>query len=306
MAIPVNLVGPDDAAFWPRTPVAEGAVDHVNAYFPYGLGLYLGEIAALLTGDANRRNAHGMAAMSASFRAVTMEQFISGAFIPLSGSNERGLLDASLPLLQELHVLAGHLDDPGGFEAVRIPGGEIERFLSAKKRFEDTFALESGRMSLYFVPQCLAYDTHTLLERGERAIPDRVRAVMPAGAVEDFTEAARCLAFSRSTAVAFHVLRSAEAMIREYLRELQGEQPHRPSWSNYIDAIKRCDGYSKHVVARVDQLRGLERNELFHVDRPRLLTKPEGEELFSYALGVIQAIGLHIFERRHGKQGSSA
>jgi hypothetical protein len=279
--------------YWPRYAVAGGAMYHVNVYFLYSLAVTLYELQAAL-----EQNRHLYAGYSASHRAGTLRLLLHGDFVPLDGADQADLKRTATQLLHVLSELAEYGDPSSGKmnqlapERTRIPGALQHRYVDALERFSSRLDHDSGRLSLYFVPQRLAYNTQTLLDNAERAFV--CPHVLPDEAVADIKEAGRCLAYGLPTACAFHVLRAAEAVMRMYLWLLGGTLPDTSEWAPLIDAIGVTKKAPKHLVARLHRLRDLERNQLMHVTLRPLLTPSEGAEVFEYAKDAINAMTLHI------------
>src|SRR5688572_27977293 len=97
---------PEPTGFWPCRDVADGAMKHVNAYFLVGLTIFLEDLTTRLKTPEQ----HGYAAFSAGFRADTMRKLLRGDFIPMNGSNERKLREASERLLGALVTLEQYFE----------------------------------------------------------------------------------------------------------------------------------------------------------------------------------------------------
>ena len=56
--------------------------------------------------------------------------------------------------------------------------------------------------------------------------------------LQDFGEAARCLAFGFSTACGFHVMRSAEAVLRNWHVKVDPDAEFKTEWKSCVDGIR--------------------------------------------------------------------
>ena len=91
--------------------------------------------------------------------------------------------------------------------------------------------------------------------------------------LDDFKESARCLAFGFHTACGFHVMRSAEAVLRKWHSLVRRDAPFETQWSNCVQELKSYNEKEKdpEVKKRVaaslnmlDSLRDANRNPLMH------------------------------------------
>lgn len=84
----------------------------------------------------------------------------------------------------------------------------------------------------------------------------------------DFQEACRCLAFERSTAAAFHVLRGTEAMLRDYYCSVvkQKRLPEKKRmWFPMVEQMrKRRNPPPSEILDTLDQIRQNYRNPTQH------------------------------------------
>ena len=101
---------------------------------------------------------------------------------------------------------------------------------------------------------------------------DRIKSLV-GGPFEDFQEAARCLAFGFPTACGFHVVRSAEAVLRNWYTRVDKKAQFRTDWKACVDGIrsKNNQGSDKEkrdrvasVLSILDQIRETRRNPLMH------------------------------------------
>lgn len=217
--------------------------------------------------------------------------FLRGAFIPLHSSNESGLRRAATRLHAKLREVAGLWNHP----TLAPSPDDIVSVRRTVEEFQAVLTHDSHRVNLYFIPQRLAYDTDTLLERAEQAIPNA--ALLSELAREDVREAGRCLALGRPMATAFHILRAVESVMRAYLKALAAPEPGPGdtwTWAKFINVIGGTRKAPPRLVYRLEKLKDYERDELFHVEREALLTEDDGAEIFDYAKGAIVAMLRHM------------
>jgi hypothetical protein len=89
---------------------------------------------------------------------------------------------------------------------------------------------------------------------------------LPPIAQYDFAEAGKCIAFERSTAAAFHILRATEAVLRGFYCSLVHQKRCEPMWGPMIaDLRKRRKGKSHSVLLdNLDNIRRSFRNPTQH------------------------------------------
>ena len=164
-------------------------------------------------------------------------------------------------------------------------------------RFESVFAAEFEGIDTYAVAQIMAYNTRTLIEKGEEVIHETLRGHLPVKARKDLREATRCLAFQLHTAVGFHILRAVEATILEYFNLLSLTTPTKGSERNLGNYIKvlRDAGVEDRILLPLDQIRALHRNELMHPDRS--LDGEESSSLFEVSKAALTAMLIDIKAR---------
>ena len=114
---------------------------------------------------------------------------------------------------------------------------------------------------------------------------------------EDFVEASRCLAFGFPTACGFHIMRSAEAVLRNWNMQVDTDAQFKTDWKRCIDGIRsknneQTNEERKHRVGSVlsilDQIRGMHRNPLMHPEVT--LEESQAVVLFDIAKSAIHSI----------------
>lgn len=87
---------------------------------------------------------------------------------------------------------------------------------------------------------------------------------IPKVAQYDFEEAGKCLAFERSTAAAFHILRGTEGVLRSYYCSLVRRKESRVNpllWGPMVDSLKKLQKQPPIVLLNnLDNLRFSFRN----------------------------------------------
>lgn len=132
---------------------------------------------------------------------------------------------------------------------------EIRKTLEAEIRGYEAYVVTPKRIDvrrlLRDVPSLFAPDTY---------------AKLSSIAQYDLDEAAKCIAFERSTAAAFHVLRATEAVLRDFYRSLARRKRVQLYWGLMVADLRKrrkADKYSV-LLAHLDNIRLSFRNPTQH------------------------------------------
>ena len=167
----------------------------------------------------------------------------------------------------------------------KITQQEVSSFVWIKDQFEQGFDRDHRRLHVYIVTRKALFDNAALLESPEDAFPDHLRPLLPVQALEDFREAARCLAFELPTACAFHVCRGTEALILRYYETLANNSwtKSQRDWGRYDDELSKL-GAPPAVVMRLEEIRKMDRNSYTHPEKN--VTAEESPFLFTLCMNV--------------------
>jgi hypothetical protein len=170
---------------------------------------------------------------------------------------------------------------------------EVSAVLGARDIFEKNFERECRNLSVFTVTPKGLYDTRLLIDKPEQAFPEKIRRFLPQQMLNDFKQAARCLAFEIPTACAFHVCRGTETLIIQYHEKLSGHPwaEKRRDWGIYIDHLIR-DGAPEKITTRLREIAKMERNAYIHPDIN--VAPEEAPALFSLCAGVIFNMGQEL------------
>lgn len=152
--------------------------------------------------------------------------------------------------------------------------------------FEDKFEHDSRNLWVFAVTPKDDRDLGILIEDSIQNWPPEELAVLPDKTKDDLREAARCLAFERATACAFHVCRATEVLMLAYYEKLAAQPwPHaQKDWGKYNQELIALNA-PERITTRLDEIRKMDRNAYAHPD----LTVPIDEAPIIYGLcrGVI-------------------
>ena len=122
-----------------------------------------------------------------------------------------------------------------------------------------------------------------LLRGASRGYPAKTRKHLTRLCCGEIDEAAKCLVYERSTAAGFHILRSVELTIIQYLTAIPGfvmPPLNRQNWGQYLQLLKD-NGAIKEVTDHLYNIKDNYRNPLMHPEDT--LEMPDAVSLFSVA-----------------------
>lgn len=103
---------------------------------------------------------------------------------------------------------------------------------------------------------------------------------LPEIAQHDFSESGKCLAFERSTAAAFHMLRGTEAVLKHYYCQKVKKKRSDLMWGAMIQSMKAMPKrFPEVIINQVDHIRSGFRNPTAHPEK--LYDVDEAQDLLS-------------------------
>lgn len=156
---------------------------------------------------------------------------------------------------------------------------------SAAEKFETIISAELSNSDTYWVSPKGTHKTSVLLQYAHLELPDSVTKEMPE-LKGDFDEAGRCLLFDNSTAVAFHLMRAIEIVIRKYYKQVTGAEPKAKfrNWGAYIKKLRESNA-EKRITDHLDHVRENYRNPILHPEVN--VTPEEAQVLFGVSVSTI-------------------
>lgn len=125
------------------------------------------------------------------------------------------------------------------------------------------------------------FSVNKLLKGASNGYPENTRNHLTPSCRGEIDEAGKCLVYERSTSAGFHILRSVELTIRQYLAAIPGfTMPplNRQNWGEYLDLLKK-NGAIKEVTDHLYNIKDNYRNPLMHPEDT--LEMDEAVSLFS-------------------------
>lgn len=112
----------------------------------------------------------------------------------------------------------------------------------------------------------------------------------------DFKEGGKCIAFERSTAGAFHILRGMEGIVRWFFDKLNSSSGCKDDWANIVKNLKSLSNPSpSEILDQLDAIRVNYRNPTAH---PELTyTNDDVQDLLSECIAVVNRIVNHLKDK---------
>ena len=162
------------------------------------------------------------------------------------------------------------------YDSLLVEGADMEAqvdrsdyyMLTTQARdFETILGAELQWGQLFLVQPKGGYELHQLTENGIVIFPAMLAEKVPE-AIQDATEAARCIAFELPTAAAFHLHRVHELVLRRYYDTVTGgkTRPEKRNIGAYISAMKAAQVGDKKVFSALSGLKDFHRNPVLHPD----------------------------------------
>jgi len=112
----------------------------------------------------------------------------------------------------------------------------------------------------------------------------------------DFKEGGKCIAFERSTAGAFHILRGMEGIVRWFFDKLNSSSGCKDNWGNIVINLKSLSvPPPSEILDQLDAIRVNYRNPTAH---PELTyTNDDVQDLLSECIAVVNRIVNHLKDK---------
>lgn len=169
----------------------------------------------------------------------------------------------------ETEGLRRMLEEMEGSQEQTLTAEQAKALSRAMTKTRTTLEAEAEQKKAFVVsPKRWAVDT--LLQEPSSLFAEDVFAEIGEMARYDFQEACRCLAFERSTAAAFHILRGTEAVLRDFYcsvvkQKRLGEKGR--MWHPMVEQMrKRRNPPPARLLDTLDQIRQNYRNPTQHAE----------------------------------------
>lgn len=175
---------------------------------------------------------------------------------------------------------------------------EVTALIGVTDLFERDFEREHRNLCVFMVTPKGLYDTRLLIEKGEEKFLDSTRSVFNPQVIYDLQQSGKCLAFEIPTAMAFHVMRATESLIKDYYAALVGKAwPYaQRDWGKYLTELEKIPDVNKVITSRLGEIKNLNRNPLIHPEE--IVPLAEAPIIYDLCNGVIYYMAEEIRKRR--------
>jgi len=136
-----------------------------------------------------------------------------------------------------------------------------------------------------------------LLDKIEHLFAQNVFNELPDLPRCDFREGGKCIAFERTTAGAFHILRSLEGIVRWFFDKLTSSSGCKDNWGNIIINLKSISIPPPSEI--LDQLHAIRVNYRNPTAHPELIyTTDEVQDLLSECIAIVNRIVNHLKDKK--------
>jgi hypothetical protein len=163
-----------------------------------------------------------------------------------------------------------------------------ERLQELMKEVWPTLAAESGGMIAYLVSE-RRFPVERLMGDVGGLFAKDVFKKLPSISQQDFTESAKCLAFERATAAAFHMLRGTESALKWYYCNKLHRNRSDLMWGAMIASMRKYPRrFPAPLVNHLDHIRHSFRNPTAHPEK--IYDIDEAQDLLSICIDVANRI----------------
>lgn len=162
---------------------------------------------------------------------------------------------------------------------LKVLVGKLEYVVANEARTKEVYVLTQDRFNL-----------ENLINTPEKMFSKDIFSRLPDLAAFDLSEGFKCLAFGRSTAAAFHILRATEATLKAYyFLKVRRNREKTPMWGNMIRGLRNKRGHDSGLLDRLDFIRTKYRNPTTH---PEEKYSNEGiQDLLGICIDVLNSLG---------------
>ncbi len=155
--------------------------------------------------------------------------------------------------------------------------------------FQGALSEEVRQIPLFFVDAEGNLSTDKLLKGAHDGYPSHVKTILTQLCKDEIDEAGRCLVFERATASGFHILRSVEIVVKQYLAMIPGFTipPLNRNWGEYIKLLS-SNGADTKVTDHLQRIKDNYRNPLMHPEDT--LELHEAASLFAVCQSMTESI----------------
>jgi hypothetical protein len=174
----------------------------------------------------------------------------------------------------------------GGWPSEPFPEDQAKLLQERVHAFETSLQDELARLPIFCCDdeKLGNFSVDKLLKGASNGYPAKTRDHLTPLCQSEIDESGKCLAYDRATASGFHILRSVELTIRQYLFAVPGfvmpGAVDRQGWGKYLELLK-ANGAGREVTDHLYNIKDNYRNPLMHPEDT--LEMDEAVSLFAVA-----------------------
>jgi hypothetical protein len=206
-------------------------------------------------------------------------------------SLERAGFSVSLVGSAKLERLVEELEKPTD-KGRKLTSSEAKKIVDIMNVLEPMVHAEAHTKRVYTLSEN-RFNLDALLDKPEAMFSESVFERLPQIARQDITAAFQCLAFDQSTAVAFHILRACEAVLKSYyFRSVKRSRLSTPMWGNMLEALARRRGADEKLLSRLRFVKDSFRNPTSHPEAT--YTLHEAQDLIGICIDVVNRMAMSL------------
>ncbi|HTC49998.1 MAG TPA: hypothetical protein VK722_21930 [Candidatus Aquilonibacter sp.] len=193
----------------------------------------------------------------------------------------------------------GFLHPPEGVIPHDVSEDDAKAIVEQVSEFETLLSDELSKLPFFCLEDAKIgnFSINKLLKGASDGYPNKVRIRLTQACKSEIDEAGKCLVYERSTAAGFHILRSVELTIRQYLMSISGfvmPPLNRQNWGEYLDLLKK-NGAARVVTDHLHNIKDNYRNPLMHPEDS--LELDEAVSLFAVAQSMSEMLVTDMLSR---------
>jgi len=207
--------------------------------------------------------------------------------------------NAKLAQIKE-HVDKRFLHPPDDIiQEAEISDYDVTTLRSLVHEFETLLEDELLKLPVYILDdeQIGNFSIRKLLKGASNGYPASTRNRLTKECQNEIDESGRCLVYERSTAAGFHILRSIEITIRQYLLAIPGfvmPPLNRQNWGEYLKLLKDNSAV-REVTDHLHNIKDNYRNPLMHPED--VMGTDEAVSIFGIALSMNEMLISDMLKR---------
>ncbi len=228
---------------------------------------------------------------------TTLKDLLNG--VPIALRNDKPVATLIETITNAIKRKSSEEPSHKWFES-KVESFAVEQIATRARNLEIILSNEFPLLHSYLISEKGLLSIDTLITCPERVFSMEIIEKldnMEGSPLDDFKESGRCLAFGFATASGFHIVRSAEAVLRNWHQLINSTADFKTEWAPCIDRIRAENKSEKNqelkrqvssILDVLSQIKDTHRNPLMHPEIS--LGGSEAEILFNLTTSAIHAM----------------